>query len=57
MQIYVIDLVNVTTDQNYFKYYQLVLSAEKWPLMCLPVSGIFAQIFLQELEQMLHSNI
>jgi hypothetical protein len=56
MQKYVSDVLNVTTNQNYFKINGTYLQQEDGTLMGNPISSIFAEIFLQELERKFYQN-
>jgi hypothetical protein len=57
MQNEVLDLVNVTINQNYFKINHTYWKQEDGTPMGSPISSILGEIFLQKLERKFYTNI
>jgi hypothetical protein len=57
LQKEVLDLVNVTVKQNYFKVYEEVWQQIYGTPMGSPIFGILAEIHLQEVENKCYPNI
>jgi hypothetical protein len=53
----IIELVNVTINQNYFKINNTYWQQQNGTLMGSSVSNVPAEIFLQELENKFYPNI
>jgi retron-type reverse transcriptase len=57
LQKEVLDLVNATVKQNYFKASDMVWQQIDGTPMGSPISGILAEIFLQKIENKYYPNI